>query len=59
MNMSIHNVKEVRFAAPKNNETAHGAKFACRDLIVIDENGHKYEITLFARNASALKAVKA
>ena len=52
MRQTIHNVKTFKISDPKEL-TGHSGTFT-RDLIIIDDNGYKVEIILFAENMEAL-----
>lgn len=51
MRMKIHDVVSVEIEATEEL----GSRTKTRTLIVMDANGNKYELTLFAKDAAALQ----
>ena len=51
MRMNIHDVVSVEIEATEEL----GSRTKTRTLIVMDGNGNKYELTLFAKDAAALQ----
>ena len=51
MRMSLHDVVSVEIEATEEL----GSRTKVRTLIVMDANGNKYELTLFAKDAAALQ----
>jgi len=51
MRMNIHDVVSVEIEATEEL----GSRTKVRTLIVMDVNGNKYELTLFAKDAAALQ----
>ena len=53
MELSIHNVTEVEIKGVTQHEAEHG-KFYVRDIVVRDNKGNKFELTLYSDEKQTL-----
>lgn len=55
MELSIHNVKEVEVKEINSHERKDDTRFYVRHLLVWDDKGNKFELTLFSDERRSLE----